>query len=265
MSSDLEDDCRNIRFTLGRLLEQLQTPQRIESEAMLFQDLCTQYRRLAICSVLLEADVESFFASLFKSAQAYLSLLRRVDGNTVVDRYHLCASRAWPFFDALAANDFDTARRMVPLCASTWAREDEYEDDFLYMKFLFDMLRTGAKSEQAIATVERFQAMAQAQAPARLGLCEALLAGNERKLETAWADLLHERSQELARERGNPSADPEMLRTEAHVFIEGVALLRLAASLGMRVQHLTAPGIPEWLLASPLRPRPAALDWRLPP
>ncbi|NTX40906.1 immunity 49 family protein [Myxococcus sp. CA033] len=109
------------------------------------------------------------------------------------------------------------------------------------------------------------QALARSQAPARLKLCEALLTGDEQKLETAWADLLHERSRELARERGNPRADPEMLRTEAHVFIEGVALLRLAGSLGMQVQHLTAPDIPEWLLASPRRPRPSALDWRTPP
>ncbi|MFY0523313.1 hypothetical protein ACN28I_09065 [Archangium gephyra] len=265
MSSDLEDDYRNIRFTLGRLLEQLRAPPRIETEAALMQKLCTQYRRLAICSVLLEADIEPFFSCLSKSAQAYLSILQRIDWSIVIDRYYLCTSRALPFFDAIAADDFDTARSMVPVCASTWAREDEYEDDFLYVKFLMDVLRVGVKSEQAIATFSRFQAISGAQAPARFRLCEALLAGDERKFEMAWAGLLLERSQELARERANPGADPEMLRTEAHVFIEGVALLRLAASLGMRIQNLYPQSIPEWLLARPQRPRPEPLAWRTPP
>jgi hypothetical protein len=189
-----------------------------------------------------------------------LSLLRKVEWHSVESPYYLCASRAFPFLDALAAGEPDTAADIARLSATTWMKDDEYEDDFLYMRFLME-LTVDRHSARLTDGLRRLQEVAADREPERLGICEALLAADRTVFDTAMERLELKRREELAIQRKNPGAAPQLLETEPFVFIEGLALARLAASLGIGLLH-QYPGIPALALTKPKGPRSDARQWR---
>lgn len=263
MSSNLEDDRDNLRHTLRRLVESLASVRWPDVEVATIQELCTRYRRLAICELLLDANTEAFADCLYNSGRAYLALLQRIDRSALQSQYHFCTSRAQPFLDSLAADDVDTARAMAPWSASNWARGDEYEEDFRYMRFLMDVLAHGTTSSQASACLQGLRVVATGFDSARLGVCESLQATDARAFDLAMVEFLQQREECVAEERGNPSADPEFLRTEAPICIEGIALVKLARVLGMEVR-IQAPGIPRWAFTRRKKAFPPPDAWREP-
>ena len=261
MESSLEVYQENIRFTLSHLLGTLKEVRHIELEAVTVQEISTRYRRLAICSLLLEADTTGFFRLLSCSAQAYLSLLRKVDWPSIEAPYYLCASRASPFFDALAASEPDTASELARRSATSWMREDEYEEDFLYMRFLMELALEGRSPQRVAEMLQRLQKAGADREPERVGVCEALFASDSTAFDLAMERLERKRREEVSLQQKNPGAVPQMLSTEPYVFIEGLALVRLADRLG--IQTLCQyPGIPAIAMTTPKGPRPDAQAWR---
>ncbi|WNG20180.1 Imm49 family immunity protein [Cystobacter fuscus] len=260
MESSLEIDQENIRFILRSLLDSLRSgPQPLELEGVTTQEISIRYRRLAICSLLLDASTASFYRLLSHSSQAYLSVLRKVDWSTIASSYYLCASRALPFFDAIAASDLGTARDIAQASALSWMEEDEYEDDFLYMRFLME-LTSDRQSPGLARMLQRFRKVAAGSAPARLKVCEALIARDGAAFGAAMEELELERQEELERLRRNSGTDPQRLSTEAHVFIEGLAVVRLAGMVGIETAH-QYPGIPSLVVATSKAVKPDPQAW----
>lgn len=240
----------NLGVELEEVLAELDRHERVEVRAAAIQAVCTIHRRLGIAAVLAEERNRVLLDHLARSGQAYLELLGRVDWRALVDRWDLCASHAAPFLDALAAGDLVRVRAIALLSAPSRSPEDEDEEDYAYMRLLMTLASSDAPPDAETLAAYRAAAEADADAP-RAKVVEAILAGDREAFDDALRALAASRADEMDEERRNPSADPVFLLTEAHVFVEGIALARLGALRGV-----TPIG------RIPLIPQPA---WRLEP
>ena len=99
--------------------------------------------------------------------------------------------------------------------------------------------------ETALSAFQRADEGGEQPSPWRL-LCEALFSREQKAFDMAFEDLLHQHEQEARdREKSGPLAHPARHHTEKHVFIEGLALLHLAHSCGLktRPEYPMVPGL----------------------
>ena len=203
MSHDYLDVARyNLSLVLREALQELAAP--LVPNAVHFSNATACHRVLAICRLLQDADVEGFARGLCKAGQSRLALLERVaQGAVSAGPELLIASDNTGFSDAVTAGDLDTARAIARLSASRYTQGLEYEEDFLFSRFL------------------HLQIMAS---------------------------------------RKQLDFDPEVAATVGTVYIDGLALVRLA-----ELASLPVPGAMELLPALarvPLGMRlPAPEDW----
>lgn len=220
----------NLEYDLPGVLAELERHRRVEVRARAIQIVCTMHRQLGIIAVLTEARHQVLLDHLARSGQAYLDLLGRVDWPELVDRWDLCASHASPFLDALAAGDLARVRAIAAKAAPARSPDDEDEEDHGYMKVLMALASSDAPPDPAL--LDAYRAAADEDAP-RLKVVEAILSRDREAWDDALRALAVQRKEELDAERKNPSADPVFLLTEAHVFVEGIALARLGALRGV--------------------------------
>jgi hypothetical protein len=251
----------NLESRLDELRAHVFGAQRVEVRAMAVQSVCDHLRRLGLCALLGEASLREYVAGLHASAQAYLHVLRQVKWDELVDSYSLCASRARPFYDAVAIEDWETARAIAAASAQQHAEEDESADDFAYARLLMACTAEGESARDAEA---HWLARLEQTAPDgdfRVDVCRALHEKREDDFEEAFVRFLEERETEARKESKRSSADVEWKATERAVFIEGLALARVARRRDLTLAG-TYRGLPP-LALEPLRGGyPPADAWR---
>lgn len=218
-------------------------------------DFCAAWRRLAVSKLLLRGTPDDFFADLYKSGRAWLWYLER---NPTPDDL---TSQALPYLDALASNDLDGARGIAQRSRKAHQADDEYEEDFLYMRFLMDLI-TGpdvalppllARYEQVLEGNEDF----------RLDACRALLAGDGVALDAALDAVMTEKKARAERLLAKDALNPDAAATTERVSVEGLALVRLATLRGVKVRQVH-PLIPPVARKVERARHPAPLAWQHP-
>lgn len=199
---------------------------------------CQNYRLAGIGALLLSGTSRDFRSRLDASGRAYAHFLRSSPEDAKL------GSQAGPFFDALAAGATETAREIAQLARHSHCAGEEYEEDFLFPETLMQAFFLGATRDACEALLVQWQAALQGTDDPRLDACGALIARDTRAFDgalrmvlTSW-EVLTERLAETNR------AAPEVLETEGQVSVEGLALVRLAESLGMATEE-EYPGIPS--------------------
>jgi hypothetical protein len=217
----------------------------LEEAAPWYEEFTDTMRAHALLWLLVEADPQSFFRDLTLSAQVRRQYLRRCEKEKLVNCFRAC-SRIEPFLDAVAGESFDLARDIAALSPADWLERDEYEDDYCFARFLYLWVASeGAErpAEPLSALLDRFEEALEGQDSARLDVCRALLAGDQQAFGEAFAALILERQEAVAallpRTVGNP-----VLLLDAQVFVEGLAILRLADGLGFQTES-EYPGCPR--------------------
>jgi hypothetical protein len=195
-----------------------------------YEDLVAGRRALGILRLLLQADVYGFACELAYSAQARRHYLARCAKAAYSD-YNLVASRSEPLFDALAGGWLDLARDIAALSPKAFREGDEYEDDFCYAHF-FHTYVTGAPGPPD-AILEQFEAALQGASSPRLQICRALAGRDQSAFDAAFADLLDARTREVAKERRGTGDEDPAAAISTYVFVEGLAVLRVANHLGL--------------------------------
>lgn len=215
---------------------------------------CRLYRRVGIAQLLSNGTPEGFFEWLAMGGQAFLHW---ASGTPEAKKI---GSLSHPFFDALAAGAHDLARAIASAAAQTWKQGEEYEDDFLYVRFLMD--HVALRAPGAAALLDRLEALA-GDADPRLSACRGLLTKDRdrfaRAVESLDAALVSQA--EEAEERGTLS--PDDAATTAVVSTELLALLEAArvAGLPVEAEYRLAPSLARRLdLARARAPAPDA--WR---
>ncbi|KYG07378.1 hypothetical protein BE21_02585 [Sorangium cellulosum] len=207
---------------------------------------CRTLRRRAICELLLLGLVGRFHLYLHKSGRAFLHFLRgSADAAKVT-------SRAEPFFDAIACLDLECAREQARSARSTWNERVEYEEDFLYVRFLMSAHFLDAPATELTAMLARAEEVTEGRDDPRIAICSALLARDAGRFDDALSDLLDLREQRTTHLFDRGGAHEEEAATEGQIDVEGLALVRLAESRGI-VTRPEYPFIPSLLRVGPTR------------
>ena len=213
-------------------LENIRHPKcTLEKAGHFYEGAAEALRGHAILRLLIDGDDAGFSNDLVMSAQARRAYLRRCTQANYADHF-LAFSRSGSFLDAIAGDHIDIALEVFRMSPAAWRPGDEYEDDFCYQRLL-GLLLGGASSDELAATLKQLDQVAEGRG-ARLDVGRALHARDATLFEQAFQDLLAQRS-------GENNADKflaeEQLTVAAGttVFVEGVAVLKLARRLGLPI------------------------------
>ena len=221
------------------------------------EECATWFQALGVCNLLLYADTDRFYENLLRSGHTRRYFLRRSleEGNT--DDYQLAISRWDSLIDVVAAGDFRLAREIVALSLSAWVPIGEYEDDFLYRYFLHQFVAPpGAQRDAQLGeALTRWNAWLSGQPSARLDCCAALLAHDAKAFDAAFVSLVASRQAEVAKQAKMALAADIGFEPRSKIFVEGLALLRMAHTIGLLVRP-DYPLCPALARAAPTKPFP---------
>lgn len=237
----------NVSHELGQLREALLEPVIGEARMRLLHEVSRRERMLAIALLLAEANTERFFRHLTLSGEAHAHLLKAAREGGLTVRF-AGTGNFHPFCDAVVAGQDSLARELADLAPMQWLSGEEYEEDFVYGRFLHVLLLDGFQpSEQQELLLERM-AKLDPEPDARQRLCRALFEKDSSAFEAGLADAVQDHQQrcgKLAARRFSPTAEGQ---TERHIFIEGLALLRLARGAGLQTapEHRLMPSLARY-------------------
>lgn len=247
MGSRKQSVIDNLGFLLAKRLERLRGG---KPDAKLALEACRFSREEGCGALLARYDADAFFLGLFRSGCIYLDLLQRKAECPEDDRYYLARSKGQPLLDAIAANAWDLAKAIIPLMACEWMARMEPEEDFSYFGVLSGLVMGSGGVEDGLEDFER--SLKGGESP-RLKACRALADRDPEAFEAGLLALIDDRAHWIEDDRRSGIFDPYLHATEAQVFVEGIALVRLARAGEMHTERqyrfipevtLGAPGVP---------------------
>jgi hypothetical protein len=212
-------------------------------------------RAMAILVLLVKADTNAFCHNLIRSGRARERFLLRCKQEGQTALRHYCAGRVDPIVDALAAGDLLLARQIVAAGPADFREGVEYEDDFCFAHLLACFAAGLPDRPAALGLLARLEAYLEGAASGRLAVCRALFAGDEDELDEALEARLGEREQEIVEDQARGQLEDTGVVATRRVFVEGIALLRLADARGIPT-HREYRMCPSLARASMTRPFP---------
>ncbi|NVI96616.1 immunity 49 family protein [Myxococcus sp. AM009] len=252
-------------FSLGEALRSLRVGDAREQSGEAYSTVALCHRRLAFCALLAQADVGRFATHLCHSGRARLQFLQLVAAGHGSEPLYRCASKAFSFIDALTAGQLDLAVEIARLEAGRSDPSHEYEEDFLLHHFLhrFTMqLHAGVASELS-GILDRWESVLQGKEDGYLMVCRALHARSALDFNQAMEGVIAERILTFKNKPRDEGPNDELRRTEGAIFMNGLALLRLAELCGLETfrEYPTLPGMARVPLGGRL---PPVDGWRAP-
>jgi len=199
-------------------------------------DLSTKFRALAIMALLVKGDHTLFCHNLIRSAMSRRTYLLRVRADGALQDHHFASGRYGPMLDAISAGDLGLAREIGNLAPTSWRKEAEYQEDYCYAQIL-RMLVDAAQRPELEPLLAQFEAYTEGAANSRLDVCRALVVRDKDLFEEAFGGLLRERELQIAADEERGQLEVPEVVAERQVFVEGLAVLRLADTLGMPTQR----------------------------
>ena len=219
-----------------------------------YEGLVDAFHGLAICDLLLDYDPDAFRRHLVYAAGArrqFLQVCLR-DNAAPLER---AISRTDALFCALAARDTVMTGELVRLGPPTWVPDGEYEDDFCYHALLSHIAAPERSSALPSPTdlLERFSGVLDGGATPQLEICRSLVANDSEGFRAAFGDLLEER-EAWPQEVYSFRRDQPLFLVARYVFVEGLALLALAAARdwSMPDEYAFCPQLGRLAPASPM-------------
>lgn len=259
---DLEELAAQLAEYTATLVEAAEQQRSVAVMRELVNRLCGHYRSLGILMLLNTGDSDPFFHGLIQSAVARRWYLDRCRAEGCLAEPARRASFVDPFLDAVAANQLPLARDIAGRSPDEWMEGHEYEDDFAYARALFDLVAPAGEDRTAAleATLSRFAQSLEGGSDPRLDVCRALAARDQALFDDAFATLGAERERRLA-EVADPKRDSILAQDydfepNRRIWVEGLALLRLAVERGLRTasEYAGCPAIARRYDYSPFKP-----------
>lgn len=240
-----------------------------QMERVLFY-LCQWYRIGANGRLLCYADVKAFHEHLARSGEARRRMLRlRASQGLPFGRFSGTAQYG-AVCDALAAGADEVACEIAQLSCKSLLGGEELEEDFYYGRFIHWLAEgPGAPEREAARILEEFGRVVGGDVPAQLSICEALLARDQRGFDVSLHTLIEERAAYFRAKARALSAKDEAYETNRFVFVEGLALVRMAERRGLSAapEYKFIPGLVRMRAAEmprvqalPPRARPARTE-----
>ena len=209
----------------------------IANKGASLRQLSALFQGLAICTLLVDADVGRFRANLVRGAHARRYHLRKAHDERGVDDRFLGLSKTDAVFDAVVAGAPELVQEITRLSTDTWHPAWEYEDDYCYLSFVHCMLtQRGFLADSASAALLlRFDRALEGQRSTRLGLCRTLRESDGPAFREAFESFLHERKVGLdaRRSRITEYTAQALFWPQSFVSVEALAWLAFARGAGL--------------------------------
>lgn len=223
----------NLLFLLGQRMPRLQSSS-AKPDAKLVLETAALWRQYGCGLLLSELDEDGFRDGLEQAATLYRGLLARRSACSEFDQYYLARSKGEPLFDALAVGAWDLAREIAAAMTPTWMQRMEAEEDFHYFGALIAMLLQRTDLDAELAAFERCLQGGQS---FRFDVVKALATADDEAFEAGLLGMVEEQAAWMERQRRSGLFDPYHHKTASFVFVEGVALVRLARRRALKTQE----------------------------
>ena len=252
----VEDDIDELSSDLALLYAQLSNPH-VPKEQLgsICSRLSLQFRALAIIVLLGDGSTDWFLHMLMRSARARLTYLERHQALGIVDPYYTAAGRYEPLLDAIAAADYDVARKIGALSTITLC-PGEYEDDHHYGRILHALIAYQIPSDVLTDQVNQLTLYQDGEESIRLDLVRALIAADQDLFDEAFEELLLEFEDHVAFLEAQGPLDEAATTALRLVCIEGLAILRLAEFRGLATdtEYRFCPSLARRPMRVPFQP-----------
>lgn len=234
---DLEECGRDLAYDVAFWSLGLSEPSYPARElGRLSMELVDKFRSLAIMALLAKGDCDAFYHHLIRGARARQTYLSRLAAQSIDDDHHQASGRFDAVINAVAAADFDLAREIAELSPSEWRQGHEYEDDYCYAQLLHGFVQQPVPEDELPSVADRLEAYLDGEPLPRLDVCRALLSRDQGAFDEAFADLIDWREAEIAAAIARSQAESPPVMVQRLVFVEGLAVLRLAEHRGLVTQ-----------------------------
>ena len=200
------------------------------------EDVTAKLRSAAIIALLTKGDSDGYYHNLMRSARCRLKYLQRCRGAGHDTDHHQASSRLGGFMDAVAASDFSTARQIVELSPTDWLQGHEYEDDFCFAQIVHGLIAAKPDMERMAALFTRFEGVLDGRADAKLAVTKAIHERNQADFDEGIEALVAQRTGEIEAEKKRQKIEEPVMIAERQVYVDGLALLRIAERLGFTLQ-----------------------------
>jgi Immunity protein 49 len=227
----------------------------VEQLGQVCVDACAKLRTLAIIGLVAKGDHRLFTHNLVRSGRCRLSSLQRVQAAGGPD-HHDASARIDPFFDAVAAADFALARQVAAASPRDWRQGHEYEDDWCHAQLAFSVIAPVADVARAQMLFQRWEHALQGQPDARLPVLRALVERDAEGFDPAFEALVQQHENGIAAERERARIEEYDVIAARQLFVNGLALLRMATQLGLKTQaeYRGCPSLGRQVTREPLPP-----------
>ncbi|MBJ6761552.1 immunity 49 family protein [Myxococcaceae bacterium JPH2] len=229
----------NALYALQLLEAHLDQGQRPAEEREQFLFHMSRHGRIAaISGLLVRMDVPAFHDRLRRSGTYRLRLLRERQAEGRPFNHFTGTGQIAPLCDALAAGDDALAKEIAALSAPSWVRRKEFEDDCHYGRILGLLASDGSPipSDAELLLADLVRSTGEDSAP-RVRICRALLVQEPEAFHGALQALVEEHGAHFRSRAGSLEASQAYFQTERAIFVEGLALLRLAMRRGLAVEE----------------------------
>jgi hypothetical protein len=181
------------------------------------------HRQKGVCEFLRTGRPARFFDSMQRSAGSFLHFVTHAPAAEKLD------SETEPLFDAINGGFWDCARAIAQHARAEWDRNAEYEDDFLYARFLhshfFGEAADDAAGEQIL---DAYENVLEGATDTRLDLCRAFHDEDEAAFGATLSVFLDERAERLEASVERETIGEDVWSWSRYFCSEGLALLKLA-------------------------------------
>lgn len=221
-------------------------------------ELCFHYRQHAGSTFLHTGNTIKFFECMQRSAGSFIFALQNEKES------EKRSSENEAFFDAVCAGLADAATAIAKYSRSTWNRDYEYEDDFLYMHFLMSFFyrRDSMTNADFKGILEQYALVLNGDLSTRFDLCQSFFDQDPEKFASVFERFLLEREEHINVQIERDVIGEEEWAWSKYISVEALSLLQFATKLNFKTETNYRQA-PEQLRRSPATRFDADL-WRSP-
>lgn len=191
-----------------------------------------KFRALGIMGLLATGDNAHLHDNLRLSGEYRNRYLQRVVSARQYDAHHYVCGRVNPVFDLVAAGENAVLASMKTLSPPDFFPQREYLPDHCYANILsaFSLSGSGVSSAEGSSIplyIEQYEQWLDGETDPRFECCRALAESDEPAFLDAFHLLLAQRVEHIE-ERRSMDLEDVIIAAERFIFVEGLALLRLA-------------------------------------
>ena len=197
------------------------------------RQLCLDFEVIAIGALLIDAKPQTFFTNLCRSAENWRRYLEVRQAKSATDASITFLS---PLIGAMVAGNWTLAGAVAALALHGAQEETDYEDEVLHARLLNHLVSGRCRSTPEIeALAARLTEVDQGLFSARLGVMRALLARNRTAFVDAFAAAVGSYGDRIEELAGMLTVPRAKVAPHRHLWLEGLALLRMADAIGLKV------------------------------